>query len=160
MPPRQSSLSCQTGNPINGCWRCDTNWEANSQCLADCGIGIGARALGGKGGQIYMVMDSLDNDAVNPTLGTLWFAVIQEEPLWIICFENILIKLKQGLIFNIFETLDGRGATVHIVGSGCITLQYISNVIIHNIYVHHCIPSGDTNVKSSPMHFQLLLSSL
>ncbi|KAJ4978815.1 hypothetical protein NE237_009595 [Protea cynaroides] len=149
----QSSSSCLTGNPIDDCWRCDTNWESNRQRLADCGIGFGAGALGGKGGQIYMVTDSSDNDAVNPTPGTLRFAVIQEEPLWIIFSGNIMIKLKQELIFNSYKTLDGRGANVHIVGGGCITLQYISNVIIHNIHVHHCYPSGNTNVRSSPTHY-------
>ncbi|CAN1770600.1 Probable pectate lyase 12, partial [Linum perenne] len=59
----------------------------------------------------------------------------------------------QELIFNSFKTLDGRGASVHIEGGGCITLQYISNIIIHNIHIHHCVPSGNTNVRSSPTHF-------
>ncbi|CAI0442570.1 unnamed protein product, partial [Linum tenue] len=38
-----------TGNPIDDCWRCDPNWAQNRQRLADCGIGFGRGALGGRG---------------------------------------------------------------------------------------------------------------
>lgn len=137
------SSTCLTGNPIDDCWSCEPNWHLNRQRLADCAIGFGQYALGGKGGQIYVVTDSSDHDAVNPTPGTLRYAVIQTEPLWIVFSTNMLIKLKQELIFNSFKTLDGRGANVHIVGGGCITLQYITNVIIHNIHIHHCVQSGE-----------------
>ncbi|XP_034692739.1 probable pectate lyase 12 [Vitis riparia] len=145
--------SCVTGNPIDDCWRCDPNWEADRQRLADCAIGFGQYALGGKGGQIYVVTDSSDHDAVTPRPGTLRYAVIQSDPLWIVFATNMLIKLSQELIFNSYKTLDGRGANVHIVGGGCITLQYISNVIIHNIHIHHCVQSGEANVRSSPTHY-------
>nr|DAD48813.1 TPA_asm: hypothetical protein HUJ06_018750 [Nelumbo nucifera] len=145
--------SCLTGNPIDDCWRCDPNWQANRQRLADCGIGFGRDALGGKGGQIYVVTDSSDRDPVNPTPGTLRYAVIQNEPLWIVFSGNMMIRLKQELIVNSFKTIDGRGANVHIVGGGCITIQYVSNIIIHNIHIHHCVPSGEANVRSSPTHY-------
>ncbi|KAD4384436.1 hypothetical protein E3N88_24604 [Mikania micrantha] len=121
-----SSTSCLTGNPIDDCWRCDPNWHLNRQRLADCGIGFGQYALGGKGGRYYVVTDSSDNDAVNP---------------------------DRGLSGGPFKTLDGRGANVHITGGGCITLQYITNVIIHNIHIHHCYQSGNTNIRSSPTHY-------
>ncbi|XP_058771168.1 probable pectate lyase 12 [Vicia villosa] len=147
------SSSCQTGNPIDDCWKCDPDWSNNRQRLADCGIGFGQNAKGGKGGKFYIVTDSSDNDPVNPKPGTLRYAVIQNEPLWIVFPSNMMIELCQELIFNSFKTIDGRGADVHIVGGGCITLQYISNVIIHNIHVHHCHPSGNTNVRSSPEHY-------
>lgn len=98
--------------------------------------------MGGKNGEYYIVTDSSDDDAVNPRPGTLRYAVIQTQPLWIVFPTNMLIKLSQELIFNSFKTLDGRGANVHIVGGGCITLQYISNVIIHNVHIHHCVQSG------------------
>ncbi|KAF8395278.1 hypothetical protein HHK36_019221 [Tetracentron sinense] len=149
----KDQTSCLTGNPIDDCWRCNLNWGSNRQQLADCGIGFGREALGGKGGQFYIVTDSSDKDAVNPTPGTLRHAVIQTEPLWIIFSTNMLIKLEQELIVNSFKTIDGRGANVHIVGGGCITLQFISNVIIHNIHIHHCVPSGHANVRSSPTHY-------
>ncbi|KAH0977599.1 hypothetical protein GBA52_027318 [Prunus armeniaca] len=113
----------------------------NRQSLADCAIGFGQYALGGKGGEYYIVTDSSNDDAVNPRPGTQRYAVIQTEPLWIVFPGNMLIKLSQELIFNSCKTLDCRGANVHIVGCGCITWQYISNVIIHNVHIHHCYPS-------------------
>lgn len=150
---KDDSSSCYTGNPIDDCWKCDPNWPNNRQRLADCAIGFGQYALGGKNGEFYIVTDDSDDDAVNPKPGTLRYAVIQPQPLWIVFPANMLIKLKQELIFNSYKTLDGRGANVHIVGGGCITLQYISNVIIHNIHIHHCYPSGNTMVRSSPTHY-------
>ncbi|XP_057476294.1 probable pectate lyase 13 isoform X2 [Actinidia eriantha] len=144
--------SCRTGNPIDDCWRCDTNWAANRQKLADCGVGFGRAALGGKGGKIYVVSDSSDHSPADPTPGTLRYAVIQTDPLWIVFASNMEIKLKHELIVNSFKTIDGRGANVRITGGGCITLQYVSNVIIHNIHVTRCVPSGNTNIRSSPTH--------
>ncbi|XVE99220.1 hypothetical protein REPUB_Repub03eG0178700 [Reevesia pubescens] len=143
---------CLTGNPIDDCWRCDPNWYNNRQRLADCSIGFAQGTLGGKGGLIYTVTDSSDNDPANPKPGTLRHAVIQNEPLWIIFSTNMVIKLKHELVFNSYKTIDGRGAKVHITGNGCITLQYVSHVIIHNIHVHHCKPSGNTVIASSPTH--------
>ncbi|KAK2364201.1 pectate lyase [Trifolium repens] len=148
-----SGSACMTGNPIDDCWKCDPEWPNNRQRLADCAIGFGQYAKGGKGGEYYVVTDSSDDDPVTPKPGTLRYAVIKNEPLWIVFPSNMLIKLKQELIFNSYKTIDGRGADVHIVGGGCITLQFISNVIIHNIHIHHCHPSGNTNVRSSPEHY-------
>ncbi|KAL3628456.1 hypothetical protein CASFOL_027502 [Castilleja foliolosa] len=149
----RSSSSCLTGNPIDDCWRCDPSWQLNRQRLADCAIGFGQYALGGKGGRYYIVTDSSDPDPVTTKPGTLRHAVIQTEPLWIVFASSMVIHLSEELIFNSYKTLDGRGANVHITGGGCITLQYVSNVIIHNIHVHHCYSSGNTNVRSSPTHF-------
>ncbi|KAK8579692.1 hypothetical protein V6N12_070003 [Hibiscus sabdariffa] len=143
---------CLTGNPIDDCWRCDPDWYNNRQRLADCSIGFGQGTLGGKGGRIYTVVDSSDHDVANPKPGTLRHAVIQDEPLWIIFSTNMVIKLRHELIFNSYKTVDGRGTTVHITGNGCITLQYVQHVIIHNIHVHHCKPSGNTDIASSPTH--------
>lgn len=84
-------LSCGTGNPIDDCWRCDSNWQQNRQRLADCAIGFGKNALGGRNGQIYVVTDSGDDDAVNPKPGTLRHAVIQDEPLWIIFKRDMVM---------------------------------------------------------------------
>jgi pectate lyase len=64
----------------------------------------------------------------------------------------MVIKLKHELIFNSYKTIDGRGANVHITGNGCVTLQHVTHIIIHNIHVHHCKPSGNTNIASSPTH--------
>ncbi|RVW68963.1 putative pectate lyase 5 [Vitis vinifera] len=109
-------FSCGTGNPIDDCWRCDANWDKNRQRLADCAIGFGKDAMGGKNGRIYVVTDSEDDDPVNPRPGTLRHAVIQDEPLWIIFKRDMVIKLKQELVMNSFKTIDGRGASVHIAG--------------------------------------------
>ncbi|XP_059298628.1 probable pectate lyase 5 [Lycium ferocissimum] len=149
---RDNNNKCQTGNPIDDCWQCDSNWAKNRQRLADCSIGFGQAALGGKGGQIYIVTDSSDKDTVNPIPGTLRHAVVQEEPLWIVFASDMFIKLKHELIVNNYKTIDGRGANVHITGNGCITLQYVSNVIIHNVHIYNCAPSGNTNIRSSPTH--------
>ncbi|WCJ19250.1 Pectin lyase-like superfamily protein [Euphorbia peplus] len=148
----EQNAQCSTGNPIDDCWRCDPNWANNRQRLADCGIGFGQSALGGKGGQIYVVTDSSDRNPSNPTPGTLRYGVIQDEPLWIVFSSSMTIKLKHELIFNSYKTIDGRGANVHITGNGCLTLQYVSHIIIHNIHVHNCKPSGNTNIASSPSH--------
>ncbi|TKY50798.1 pectate lyase 12 [Spatholobus suberectus] len=148
----KDQAACLTGNPIDDCWRCDPNWAANRQKLADCGVGFGQDAMGGKGGQIYVVTDSSDGDPANPVPGTLRHAVIQDEPLWIVFAADMTVTLKHELIFNSYKTVDGRGANVQVTGHGCITLQYVSNVIIHNIHVHHCTPSGNTNIRASPTH--------
>lgn len=142
--------SCNTGNPIDDCWQCDPNWGSNRQRLADCAIGFGQGASGGKGGQIYLVTDSSDNDMANPKPGTLRFAVIQAEPLWIIFSTNMQIKLSHELIVSSFKTIDGRGANVYITGKGCITIQDVSNVIIHNIHVYNCVPSGSADIRLNP----------
>ncbi|KAF5742596.1 pectate lyase 13-like [Tripterygium wilfordii] len=149
---KANDKQCLTGNPIDDCWRCDPNWASNRQRLADCAIGFAQGTLGGKGGQIYVVTDSSDRDPANPTPGTLRHAVIQNEPLWIVFASNMLIKLKHELIFNSYKTVDGRGVNVQITGNGCFTLQYVSHIIIHNIQIHHCKPSGNTIIASSPTH--------
>ncbi|KAI3776084.1 hypothetical protein L1987_45845 [Smallanthus sonchifolius] len=107
-------FSFGTGNPIDDCWRCDPNWQKNRKRLADCGIGFGRNAIGGRDGRFYMVTDSGDDDPVNPQPGTLRHAVIQDEPLWIVFKSDMAIKLKQELIMNSFKTIDARGVNVHI----------------------------------------------
>lgn len=139
---QKDQSTCPTGNPIDDCWKCDADWPNNRQRLAECAIGFGQYAVGGKNGEYYIVTDDSDDDAVNPKPGTLRYAVIQDQPLWIVFPSNMMIQLSQELIFNRYKTLDGRGANVHIIGGGCITLQFISNVIIHNIHIHHCHESG------------------
>ncbi|KAL1532125.1 pectate lyase [Salvia divinorum] len=148
----KAQSQCLTGNPVDDCWRCDSNWGNNRQRLADCAIGFGQGAMGGKGGRFYEVTDSSDHDTVSPTPGTLRYAVIQDEPLWITFKYNMVIKLKHELIVNNYKTIDGRGANVQITGNGCITLQYVSNIIIHNVHIYNCMPSGNTDIRSSPTH--------
>ncbi|CAL9122412.1 unnamed protein product [Musa textilis] len=146
---RLGYLSCGTGNPIDDCWRCDPDWADNRQRLADCAIGFGKNAIGGKDGEIYVVTDSGDDDPVNPKPGTLRYAVIQEEPLWIIFKRDMVIQLKEELIMNSHKTIDGRGASVHISGGPCITIQYVTNIIIHGVHIHDCKQGGNAYVRDS-----------
>ncbi|XP_042435597.1 probable pectate lyase 20 isoform X2 [Zingiber officinale] len=146
-------LSCSTGNPIDDCWRCDPEWHENRKRLADCGIGFGRNALGGRDGEIYVVTDHRDDDPVNPRPGTLRYAVIQEEPLWIVFKRDMVITLSEELIMNSFKTIDGRGANVHIANGACITIQFVTNIIIHGLHIHDCKPTGNAMVRSSPSHY-------
>ncbi|KAE8707276.1 putative pectate lyase 22 [Hibiscus syriacus] len=146
-------LSCGTGNPIDDCWRCDPHWEKNRRRLADCAIGFGKHAIGGRDGKIYLVTDPSDHDPVDPKPGTLRHAAIQSEPLWIVFAHNMVIKLKQELLMSSYKTIDGRGANVHIAGGPCITIQSVSNIIIHGINMHGCKRGGNDYVRDSPSHY-------
>lgn len=146
-------FSCGTGNPIDDCWRCDRNWLRNRRRLADCSIGFGRNAVGGRDGPHYVVTDSGDDDPVNPRPGTLRHAVIQDRPLWIVFKRDMVITLKQELIMNSFKTIDGRGANVHIANGGCITIQFVTNIIIHGLHIHDCKRTGNAMVRSSPSHY-------
>ncbi|PPD78175.1 hypothetical protein GOBAR_DD24896 [Gossypium barbadense] len=146
-------FSCGTGNPVDDCWRCDLHWYLRRKNLANCGIGFGRNAIGGRDGRYYVVTDPRDDDPVNPKPGTLRHAVIQDRPLWIVFKRDMVIRLKQELIMNSFKTIDGRGANVHIANGACITIQYVTNIIIHGIHIHDCKPTGNAMVRSSPSHY-------
>ncbi|GLJ17513.1 hypothetical protein SUGI_0304580 [Cryptomeria japonica] len=62
-------------------------------------------------------------------------------------------ELKEELIIKNYKTIDGRGANVHIENGPCITIQYVTNIIIHGIHIHDCKPVGNTNVRSSLTHY-------
>ncbi|KAL2500222.1 putative pectate lyase 11 [Abeliophyllum distichum] len=147
-----SYLSCGTGNPIDDCWRCNPDWERNRQRLADCAIGFGKNAVGGRDGRLYVVTDSGDDNPTNPVPGTLRHAVIQDEPLWIIFKRDMVIQLKQELVMNKFKTIDGRGASVHIAGGPCIKIHDTNNIIIHGIHIHDCKRGGSATIRDSPQH--------
>lgn len=138
-------------NLIDLCWRTESNWANNRQALADCAIGFGKDAMGGKYGEIYEVTSPAD-DPVNPKPGTLRYGVIQTQPLWIIFAKDMVITLKNELIMNSFKTIDGRGAKVEIANGPCITVQGVSHVIIHGISIHDCKPGKAGLVRSSPSH--------
>ncbi|KAG4921807.1 hypothetical protein AAZX31_18G159100 [Glycine max] len=146
-------FSCGSGNPIDDCWRCDKRWYARRKRLANCGIGFGRNAIGGRDGRYYVVSDPGDDDPVNPKPGTLRHAVIQDRPLWIVFKRDMVITLKQELIMNSFKTIDGRGVNVHIAYGACITIQFVTNVIIHGLHIHDCKVTGNAMVRSSPSHY-------
>ncbi|PKU80144.1 Putative pectate lyase 2 [Dendrobium catenatum] len=139
-------------NPIDSCWRYDPLWSSHRQSLANCPRGFGATAIGGKYGPIYTVTDPSDNP-LNPTPGTLRYAAIQNNPLWIIFSRDMSIKLKNELIINSYKTIDGRGVKVDIGNGGpCITIQDVSHVIVHGITIHGCTKGKAGIVRSSPTH--------
>ncbi|XP_073302709.1 probable pectate lyase 10 [Primulina huaijiensis] len=150
---QNATETCGTGNPIDDCWRCDPNWMRHRRRLADCAIGFGRNAIGGRDGRYYVVSDPSDDDPVNPRPGTLRHAVIQDQPLWIVFKRDMVITLKQELIMNSFKTIDGRGADVHIANGACVTIQYVTNIIIHGLHIHDCKRTGNAMVRSSPSHY-------
>eukprot|EP01018_Ginkgo_biloba_P016385 Gb_12278 [translate_table: standard] len=112
--------------------------------LADCAIGFGSKAFGGKGGKIYTVTSARD-DPVNPLPRTLRYAVTWPGPLWIVFARDMNIVLKMPLLITSHKTIDGRG-NVHISNGPCIYLYDVKNVIIHGLNIHHCMPSNPGRV--------------
>ncbi|KAL2546879.1 putative pectate lyase 3 [Forsythia ovata] len=146
---------CKATNPIDRCWRCNPNWARNRKKLADCSRGFGRHTTGGRNGLYYVVNDPSDDDMQNPKPGTLRHAVIQNKPLWIIFKYNMVIKLQQELIFNSDKTIDGRGVEVQIAHGAGITLQFVKNIIIHNIKIHHIVPASGGLIRDAVDHFGL-----
>ncbi|XP_075503038.1 putative pectate lyase 2 [Primulina tabacum] len=138
-------------NKIDSCWRSNPNWAKNRQSLADCAVGFGCGAMGGKNGAIYVVTDASD-DPVNPKAGSLRYGAIQAQPLWIIFERDMTITLKNELMVNSYKTIDGRGAKVEVTGGPCISIDYVSHVIVHGISVHDCKPGKRGMVRSTPDH--------
>ncbi|KAG8637919.1 hypothetical protein MANES_15G176052v8 [Manihot esculenta] len=150
---------CHATNPIDRCWRCKDNWSNQRKRLAECGLGFGRRAVGGKAGKIYEVTNNRDDNVAEPIPGTLRHAVIQKEPLWIIFARDMNIKLSKELIVNDNKTIDGRGANVHIAYGAGITIQFVSNVIIHGIRIHHIGPASGGMIRDAPDHCGLRTQS-
>ncbi|CAN6878554.1 unnamed protein product [Brassica oleracea var. botrytis] len=138
-------------NPIDSCWRRNPNWASNRRALADCAVGFGKAAIGGKYGSVYVVTNPSDNPE-NPRPGTLRHAVIQSKPLWITFARDMVIVLQNELIMNSYKTIDGRGAKVEIAYGACITVQHVNHIIIHGISIHDCKPGKSGRVRSSPTH--------
>lgn len=146
---------CMATNPIDRCWRCDTNWANNRKKLADCAQGFGHLTTGGKNGRFYVVTDPSDDNVEQPKPGTLRHAVIQTEPLWIIFGHSMVIRLRQELIITSDKTIDGRGVQVHIAYGAGLTLQFVHNVIIHNIWIHNIIPTSGGMIRDAVDHMGL-----
>ncbi|XP_073109390.1 putative pectate lyase 2 [Elaeis guineensis] len=136
-------------NQIDACWRCDPGWASNRKLLADCAVGFGKGALGGKNGTIYTVTDPSDN-ATNPKPGTLRYGAIQTQPLWIVFKKDMVIRLESELFMNSFKTIDGRGAKVAIADGPCIRIQQVNHIIIHGLGIHNCTRGRPGMVRISP----------
>ncbi|XP_052159078.1 pectate lyase-like [Oryza glaberrima] len=143
---------CTVTNPIDRCWRCRKNWASRRKRLAKCAMGFGHKATGGLAGKIYIVTDAGDEHLVIPRRGTLRHAVIQERPLWIVFARSMVIRLAKELIVTSDKTIDGRGAQVHVTGAQ-ITVQAVSNVIIHNLHIHNSVPRSGGLIRDSKHHF-------
>ncbi|GLJ28739.1 hypothetical protein SUGI_0566390 [Cryptomeria japonica] len=115
-------------NAIDNCWRRDRNWSKNRMKLADCGVGFGSAAKGGKGGEMYTVTSPNDN-ALNRQPGTLRYGDME--------------------FLRCHKTIDARGSNVHISNGPCIRLFNFSNIIIHGLNIHDCKPSVAGNVLLS-----------
>ncbi|KAF8666363.1 hypothetical protein HU200_053466 [Digitaria exilis] len=139
---RKSLLGgCDTGNPVDHCWRCDPNWANNRHRLADCAVGFGRDAMGGKNGKTYVVTDPRD-DPVNPSPGTLRYGLAQDEPLWITFATDMTITPKHNLAVTSYKTIDGRGAAVVVgEGGGCLELKDVNHVIVVGLTVRNCRPT-------------------
>lgn len=145
--------ACKATNPIDRCWRCDPNWAKHRKRLANCVLGFGTGTTGGKAGRFYVVTDPSDGDLVNPKPGTLRHAVIQKEPLWITFARNMNIRLSGELLVADNKTIDARGANVHISYGGQITMQFVKNIIIHGLHVHHIKKGGGGLIRDSVDHY-------
>jgi pectate lyase len=155
---RHRSL-CKATNPIDRCWRCYKNWGRHRKRLANCVIGFGRGTTGGKAGKIYVVKDASDNDMVNPKPGTLRHAVIQPGPLWIIFSHSMAIRLNEELLVTSDKTIDGRGASVHIGNGAQITLQFVKNVIIHDLHIHDIKKGTGGQIRDAVDHYGLRTES-
>ncbi|KAG0577661.1 hypothetical protein KC19_5G170800 [Ceratodon purpureus] len=151
---KDTPLPCLTGNHIDDCWRCDTDWQDHRQRLATCAIGFGSNAMGGKNGELYVVTTDQDNKKF-PAPGTLRYGVTRTEPLWIIFAYSMTIQLKGELLVSSYKTIDGRGANVHLIGSSQISIENVSNVIIHGIHIHDIVKSGPHHILSGPSRYTL-----
>ncbi|MBA0673457.1 hypothetical protein Goklo_023991 [Gossypium klotzschianum] len=105
----------------------------------------------GKGGVFYVVIDPIDN-AADPKPGTLHHPIIQTGLLWIPFKGSMTIKLEQELIVTSDKTIDARGANVEICNGAGITVQFLMNIIIHGLQIHHIIPTKGGKIKDGGNH--------
>ncbi|KAK8299715.1 hypothetical protein V6Z12_D05G340300 [Gossypium hirsutum] len=145
---------CEVTNHVDSCWRCDPDWEKNRKKLANCAPGFARGTTGGKDGEFYVVTDPIDN-AADPKPGTLRHAVTQTGPLWITFKGSMTIKLQQELIVTSDKTIDARGANVEICNGAGITIQFVKNIIIHGLQIHHIIPAKGGKIKDGENHHGL-----
>ncbi|MBA0746552.1 hypothetical protein Gogos_009060 [Gossypium gossypioides] len=149
---------CQVTNPVDRCWRCDSDWEKNRKKLVNCAPGFARGTTGGKGGEFYVVTDPIDN-AADRKPGTLRHAVTQTGPLWITFKGSMTIKLEQELIVTSNKTIDVRGTNMEIRNAAGITVQFAKNVIIHGLHIHQIIPAKGGKIKDGEKHLGLRSAS-
>ncbi|KAJ0960983.1 hypothetical protein J5N97_001061 [Dioscorea zingiberensis] len=146
---------CRATNPIDRCWRCRANWYRHRKRLATCAKGFGHKTTGGLRGNYYVVTDPSDDDLLNPKPGTLRWGVIQTAPLWIVFERDMVIRLSEELIMTSHKTIDGRGVNIHIAHGAGITIQFVENIIIHNIHIHDIKAGNGGLIRDSLTHYGL-----
>eukprot|EP00850_Spirogloea_muscicola_P006762 SM000032S12146 [mRNA] locus=s32:867289:870049:+ [translate_table: standard] len=86
-------------------------------------------------------------------MGTLRYALLSSDPLWIVFADDFVIKLVDFLTVAPYKTIDGRGVNVTITTYGLqpeklkhgstVQVFYSHHVIIHNIILTSCLTDGD-----------------
>ncbi|QCD82458.1 pectate lyase [Vigna unguiculata] len=112
--------------------------------LATCSVGYAGKMINNIGNDLihYKVTDSSD-DPINPKPNTLRYgASIIQGKVWITFQKDMIITLEKPLLISSFTTIDGRGVNVHIANNACLMIFKATNIIIHNIRVHHCKPQA------------------
>lgn len=101
--------------------------------------GYAQNVTGGLGGYIYFV-NTTEDDPTNPKPGSLRYALIQTQPLWIFFLVNGTIYLKDRISLTSHKTIDGRGAQITITGTASLSgrgqafrIYDAENIIIVNI---------------------------
>lgn len=89
---------------------------------------------------------------MEPRPGTLRHAVIQKTPLWIIFTKSMTITLQQELLMQSDKTIDGRGKNIKISGGAGISIQFVRNIIIHNIHITDIIVTSGGTIRDSVDH--------
>ncbi|MBA0837816.1 hypothetical protein Goarm_009935 [Gossypium armourianum] len=145
-------------NPVDSCWRCDSDWEKNRKNLVNCAPGFAHGTTGGKGGEFYVATDPIDN-AAGCKPGTLRHAVTQTGPLWITFKRSMTIKLEQELIVTSDKSIDVKGTNMEIRNATGITVQFVKNVIIHGLHIHQIIPTKGGKIKDGEKHLGLRSAS-
>nr|CAD1839185.1 unnamed protein product [Ananas comosus var. bracteatus] len=145
---------CLATNPIDRCWRCRKNWIAIARGWPPASRASATTPpVARMAGFFYVVTDPSDNELINPRPGTLRYAVIRSEPLWIVFARDMTIRLSEELIVNSNKTIDGRGARVAIANGAQITIQNVHNIIIHNIRIKNIKAASGATIRDSPEHF-------
>jgi len=62
------------------------------------------------------------------------------------------IRLQQELLIASDKTIDGRGAHVYITGGAGLSMQFVSNVIIHNLRIHNVKSASGGLIRDSVNH--------
>ncbi|KAM7277829.1 hypothetical protein ACFE04_004963 [Oxalis oulophora] len=130
----------QALNPIDKCWRMNTQWRRNRQQLAMCSAGFAGKMTNNIGRDVtrYVVTDPSD-DPVKPKPGTLRYGTTMiKGKKWVTFKRSMRIKLDKPLLISSFTTIDGRGTNVHIANGACLIVYKANNVIIHGLRIHHC----------------------